>query len=238
VIDFLGDVAAFFGDNWWGEAGIVSRTWEHIQISAFATATATAAALPPALVLGHTGRGAFAAVTTVNIGRAIPSFAIVAISLPFSIRLGLGLGYWPTFLALFALALPPIFTNTLTAIRQTDPAIVEAARGMGMTGRDVLLDIELPLATPLIIAGIRVSAVQVVATATLGALVGWGGLGRFIIDGFSQQDNVEVFVGGLLVAALAVITEVGFGWAERRVAPGGLRQSEGNEKRSVTAGVS
>jgi osmoprotectant transport system permease protein len=226
LMDLLADVLAWFidADNWQGSAGIPNRSLEHIRLSALATAVAAALAVPSGVLLGHSGRGGLIAVSVVNIGRAIPSFAIIALALPFSIRTGLGIGFWPTFLALVLLALPPIFTNSYTAVRGVAAEVVEAARGMGMREREVLLDIELRLGAPLILTGIRVAAVQVVATATLGALVGWGGLGRYIIDGFSVQDNVRVFAGALLVAALAILTDVVFGVMERiLLATGGLR---------------
>lgn len=224
---FLSEVLHFFEDgaNWVGNAGILNRTLEHVGLSAFSMAVASLIAIPPALFLGHTGRGGFFAVSIVNIGRAVPSFAIVALALPVSIKLGLGLGFWPTFLALVALALPPMFTNTYTGVREVDQGTVEAGLGMGMTGWEVLSGIEMPLASPVILAAVRVSAVQVVATATLGALVAWGGLGRYIIDGFSQGDNVEVFVGGVLVALLAVVTQLFLGWVEGRAVPAGLRRA-------------
>lgn len=224
-MEFLSEVSAFFADgaNWVGPAGILNRTLEHVGLSAFSMLVAGLIAMPPALLLGHTGRGGLFAVSVVNIGRAVPSFAIVALALPVSINLGLGLGFWPTFLALVALALPPMFTNTYTAVREVDRGTVEAGRGMGMTEGDILRGIELPLASPVILAAVRVASVQVVATATLGALVAWGGLGRYIVDGFSQGDNVEVFVGGLLVALLAVATELFFGIVERLAVPPGIR---------------
>jgi len=224
-MDFLADVLAWFTDsaNWQGSAGIPSRTLEHVRLSAFAMMVAAGLAVPLGVLLGHSGRGGLIAVSVVNIGRAIPSFAVIALALPFSIRAGLGIGFWPTFLALVLLALPPIFTNSFTAVRSVGMDVVEAARGMGMRERQVLLEIELPLAAPLILTGIRVAAVQVVATATLGALVGWGGLGRYIIDGFSVQDNVRVFAGALLVAVLAILTDVLFNVTERILgARGGL----------------
>jgi osmoprotectant transport system permease protein len=225
-MDFLADVLAWFTDsaNWQGSAGIPNRTLEHVRLSAFATMVAAGLAVPLGVLLGHSGRGGLIAVSVVNIGRAIPSFAVIALALPFSIRAGLGIGFWPTFLALVLLALPPIFTNSFTAVRSVGMDVVEAARGMGMRERQVLLEIELPLAAPLILTGIRVAAVQVVATATLGALVGWGGLGRYIIDGFSVQDNVRVFAGALLVAVLAILTDVLFSVTEWILgARGGLR---------------
>ncbi len=223
-MEFLGDVIAWFldGENWTGATGIPNRVWEHVQISVMATVAAAAIALPPAMWLGHKRRGGFLAVATVNIGRAVPSFAIMALFLPISIRLGLGLGFWPTMLALFALALPPIFTNTYTAVRDVDSALVEAGRGMGMTDGEVLRGIEAPMASPVILAAIRISAVQVVATAPLAALVAWGGLGRYIVDGFAVQDNVRVLAGGILVAGLSVATELLLGAIEKRVVPKGL----------------
>lgn len=228
-MDFLGDVLQWFLDpaNWTNgvnqltgvpEIGILSRTWEHVQISVITVAIAVGITVPPAMLLGHAGRGGFLAVSLANIGRAVPSFAIVVLGVTLTGRIG----FWPTFIALLALAIPPIFTNTFTGIRAVDRDTVEAARGMGLTERQILWSIELPMATPVVLAAVRVAAVQVVATATLGAIVAWGGLGRFIIDGFAQRDNVEVFAGALLVALLAVLTEVTFGILERFVVPPGL----------------
>lgn len=228
-MQFLGEVISWFlsADNWSGVNGIPNRVWEHVQISVIATVIAATIALPPALWLGHKRRGGFLAVAVVNIGRAIPSFAIMALFLPISIRLGLGLGFWPTLLALLALALPPIFTNTYTAIRDVDPSLVEAGRGMGLKEREVLRDIEAPMASPVIVAALRVSAVQVVATAPLAALVAWGGLGRYIVDGFAVRDNVRVLAGGILVALLSIGTELLLGALERRIVPHGLSRTAG-----------
>lgn len=228
MIEFLGEVVAWFTDpaNWTGVDGIPNRTWEHIQITFTATFVAGLVAIPVAVWLGHRKLGGTLAVAAVNVGRAIPSFAIVALFLPISIRMGLGLGFWPTFLALLFLAIPPMFTNSYIGIAEVDPALTEAARGMGMTGREIVTSVELPMASPVILAAIRVAAVQVVATATLGALVAWGGLGRYIIDGFSTQDSVEVFAGAVLVAALALVTDVVLGWAERRLVPPTLQTAD------------
>ncbi len=229
VMELLGDVVAYFATvaNWTGDAGILVRTRDHLGLSLFSLAVAGLIAIPPALYLGHTNRGGTFAVSFVNIGRAIPSFAIVALTLPFTIRLGLGLGLWPTFIALVALALPPLFTNTYTGVRGVDAGLKEAALGMGMLPREILLRLEMPLASPVILTAIRVTAVQVVATATLGALVAWGGLGRYIIDGFSQRDFVQLFVGAILVAVVSVVTDALFGVLERRLAPHGLGPPRG-----------
>jgi osmoprotectant transport system permease protein len=223
---FLVDVAKWFvtSAHWHGTDGIPHRLFEHVELSAFALGCALVLAVPAGVLLGHSRRGGFAAVSVVNIGRAIPSFAIVAVALPITIRLGLGFGFWPTWLAVFALALPPMFTQSFTAIRNVDAEAVSAARGMGLTEREIVRDVELPLGASLISAGIRVSAVQVVATAPLGAVVGWGGLGRYIIDGLAQFDIPKVFVGALLVALLAIATDLAFGAAERVVLPSGIRR--------------
>jgi osmoprotectant transport system permease protein len=223
---FLLEVVRWFGqaENWHGAGGIPHRVLEHVELSGLALVCGMAVAIPAGVALGHVRRGGLAAVTAINVGRAVPSFAIVAVSLPISIRLGLGFGFWPTWLAVFLLALPPMFTQSYTAIRSVDTEVVGAARGMGLREREVLRDVELPLGAPLILAATRVAAVQVVATAPLGALVGWGGLGRYIIDGLAQFDVVRVFAGALLVALLAVMTEVFFGALERLVLPAGVRR--------------
>ena len=224
MIDFLGEIVTWLTSptNWEGQRGIGNRLTEHVMISVQTVSLAAAIALPAGVAIGHSHRWPGLTTGIVNIARAIPSFAVVALTLPFAIRMGLGIGYWPTFLALVLVALPPIFTNAVTGIRVVEPRTVEAARGLGMREREVLWQVEVPLATPLILTGIRIAAVQVVATATLGALVGWGGLGRFIVDGFAVQDNVRVFGGALLVAILAILTEFGFSALTRWRSPRGV----------------
>ena len=228
MIEFFGEVAAWFTDpaNWQGIDGIPNRMWEHIQMTALSTGVAAVVAIPPAIILAHKRIGGVLVVAGVNIARAVPSFAIVAIALPITIRLGLGLGFWPTFLALLFLAVPPMFSNTYTGITGVDPALVESARGMGLTERQTMTRIEVPVALPVIIAGLRIATVQVIATATLGALVAWGGQGRYIIDGFATQDIPEVFAGGMLVALLAITAELAFNIFERAVTPAGQRYEE------------
>lgn len=205
--------------NWWGNRGIATRIGDHVRLSAAAVAVAAAIAIPPALWLGHVRRGGALATALVNIGRAVPSLAVLSLVLPFSLRYGFGLGFWPTFVALVALGLPPVFTNTYAGVVGVDPAVVDAARGMGMRGSGVLWRVEAPNALPLLLTGLRVSAVQVVATATLGAFVGFGGLGAFINEGFRQQDDGKLLTGAVLVAVLAVMTELTFGFLQRSVTP-------------------
>ena len=217
-MEFLGSVAGWFADpaHWSGDDGIPTRVWEHVQLAGLSVAVAAAVALPVGLFLGHTGRGAFAAINVANLGRALPSLALLAIALPVSFALGLGLGFWPTFLALVPLALPPILTNTFVAVRGVDRDTIEAARGMGLRESQILRQVELPLALPLILGGVRTAAVNVVATATLGALVAGGALGRYIVDGLALQEYDRLFAGALLVALLAIVTEATFGIFARR----------------------
>ncbi len=212
-----GDTVDWFLDpaNWTGINGIPNRMWEHIQMSVLAMVIAAVIAIPVAVYLAHRRVGGSFVVAAVNIGRSVPSLAVVAVALPITIRMGLGFGFWPTILALLFLAIPPLFSNAHAGISGVDPAVVDAANGMGMKDHQVMIRMELPLAMPVLIAGARIAAVQVVATATLGALVAWGGLGRYIIDGFATRDTAEVVAGGILVAFVALATELAFTLAER-----------------------
>jgi osmoprotectant transport system permease protein len=219
------DLARWFTDpaNWQGSHGIPVRVLEHIQLSGLSVLVAVAVAMPIALYLGHNGRAGFVAINVANIGRALPSLSLLAFGLVIAISLGLGLGFWPTVIALVPLAIPPIMTNTYVAVRQVDRDVVEAARGMGLSEAQILRSIEVPLGLPLMLSGIRTGAVNVVATATLGALVAGGALGRFIVDGLALQEYDQLMAGALLVALLAVATEVSFGALERGTVPKGMR---------------
>ncbi|MBK5221696.1 MAG: ABC transporter permease [Acidimicrobiia bacterium] len=220
-MDALGELWEYLSTeaNWWGAQGIAHRTWAHVRISVLALAIAAVVAVPPAVVLGHVRRGGLFAVSLVNIGRAVPSFAVLVLAFPVAIQLGLGLGFWPTLVPLVLLGIPPIFTNTYTGVRGVDPSVVESAKGMGLTSGQVLRQVEVPIAAPLIVTGLRVSAVQIVATATLGALIGFSALGSFITEGLAQFDDGKLLTGGLLVALLAVATELAFSLLERKVTP-------------------
>lgn len=218
---FIGQVVNWFTDpsNWTGNRGLPTLLSAHLTLSALALAVAAALALPAAIYLGHIRRGGLLAVSVVNIGRALPTFGVIGVMFPITLAFTLTrspLGYWATVIAMVVLAMPPMFVNAYTAIRGVDPAMVEAARGMGMTEGEVLRRVELPLGLPLVMAGIRSAAVAVVATVTLSAWVGYNTLGTYIFVGFAQRDDVLVFVGGLVVAVLSVLTEVGLGWLERR----------------------
>ncbi|MGH2737793.1 MAG: ABC transporter permease [Actinomycetota bacterium] len=218
-----GQVVEWFTDpvHWEGSFGVPARLVEHLITSAVSVAIATVLALPLGMYIGHTRRLEFLVVTVTNAGRAIPSFGLLFLSV---LILGLGLEFPvalrpPILIALILLAIPPILTNTYVGIQAVDADTLEAARGMGMTEPEVLARLEIPLAAPLILAGIRIAAVQVVATATLAAVVGGGGLGRFILDGFATGDDPQIVAGALLVALLAIITEVSLSLLQRAVTP-------------------
>jgi osmoprotectant transport system permease protein len=190
-----------------------------MRLSGAAVLAAGAVAVPAAMFFGHTKRGGLLAQSIVNIGRAIPSFALLALLFPLSLQWGFGLGFWPTLVALVLLAIPPMFTNAYVGIRDVDPAIMEASRGMGMEERQVLLRVETLIALPLIITGVRLAAVQVVATATLGGLFGFNGLGSYIFEGFTQQDDGKLYAGAVGVALLAILTELAFSLVAPRATP-------------------
>ena len=227
-MEFLGDVVSWFAtaSHWQGETGVVHRLWEHVVMSTATVLVACALALPVGIWLGHTGRGGALAVNLSNIGRAIPSFAILVIAAQV-----VGIGWKPAFAALVVLGIPPVMTNAYVGMRDVDPEVRESARGMGMTGGQSLWRVELPVALPLVMAGVRTASVQVVATATLAALVAWGGLGRFIVDGIYQRDFVQVFAGAALVAVLSILTELLLSSVQRLIVPKGLqsRKSGKNE---------
>lgn len=205
--------------SWEGSTGAGQRLGEHVAMSGASVLLAAVLALPLGIWLGHTGRGGAVAINASNVGRAVPSFAILVIAAQLW-----GIGWKPAFIALVALAVPPMVTNAYVGMQEVDADVREAARGMGMTGAQSLWRVELPVALPVVLAGVRTAAVQVVATATLAALVAWGGLGRFIVDGTAQRDFVQVFAGAVLVAALAILTELALAGLQRLVVPAPLRR--------------
>ncbi|MEU0630558.1 ABC transporter permease [Streptomyces sp. NPDC005989] len=205
--------------NWSGDGGIRHRLEQHLFLTVVCLLISCLIALPVALVLGHLGRGGALAVNISNIGRAVPTFAVLVLLLLTPIG---GHGEWPTIIALVLFAVPPLLTNAYVGMREVDRDIVRAARGMGMTGRQLMLGVEVPLALPLILTGVRIAAVQLVATATLAALAGGGGLGRIITAGFNLASTAQVVAGAVLVALFALIVE-GLFEAGRRLVPGRLR---------------
>ncbi|OKK18507.1 ABC transporter permease [Streptomyces sp. CB00455] len=197
--DWLAD-----GANWSGENGVWNRLGEHVYVSGMALAIACAVALPVGLFLGHLGKGGALAVNVSNAGRAVPVFAVLALFMVSPLR---NAGYLPTIVALVLFAVPPLLTNAYVGMREVDRSVVEAARGMGMSGRQLFFRVELPLARGLVMTGVRSGAVQVIATATIAAMVGQGGLGRIITAGFNTYNTAQVVAGALLVAALALLVE-------------------------------
>ncbi|MFF8691067.1 ABC transporter permease [Streptomyces sp. NPDC015144] len=205
--------------HWSGENGITHRLGQHLFLTVVCLLISSLIALPVAVLLGHLGRGGALAVNISNIGRAVPTFAVLVLLLLTPIG---GHGDWPTVVALVLFAVPPLLTNAYVGMREVDRDVVRAARGMGMTGRQLMLGVELPLALPLILTGVRIAAVQLVATATLAALAGGGGLGRIITAGFNLASTPQVVAGAVLVAAFALIVE-GLFEAGRLLAPSRLR---------------
>lgn len=224
-MEFLGEVAAWFGDpgTWTGRDGIPARLAEHLWISAVSLGAAALVALPAGLFIGHTGHGAQAVVAVTNVGRAVPSLGLIGLAFLLLLPVGLGVGPLPGILALAALGIAPMVVNTYAGLRGVDAELVEAGRGMGMTEGQVLRRLEIPLALPIILAGVRTAAVQIVATATLVAVVGGGALGQLIIQGFNLGDEVRIFGAALVVAAVSLATELTFAGIQRRAISPGVR---------------
>lgn len=214
-MSLLADVLAWFGEpaHWSGPDGAWVRLVEHVTLSAVALALAVAVAVPLGLWLGHRGRGGFLALAVTNVGRAVPTFALLAV---FSLT-WLGFGNRSVVLALVLFGIPPILANTYSGMRGVDRETVEAARGMGLTGAQTVRRVELPLAAPLLLTGVRLAAVQIVATLTIAALVAGPGLGRIVSRGVGTQDDAETVAGALLVVVLALAVDAAFGLVVRRV---------------------
>lgn len=216
-------------------AGIPYRTLEHLEFSVLSLAVAALITIPSALLLAHYRRGAFLASSVVNIGRAIPSFGLIILFWFLASRWQVNTDFWPLLIALVALALPPLFTNTYAGVISVDSDAVDAARGTGYTERQIMSGIELPLALPVILAGARVAFLQLVATVAIGAIVNdGGGLGRYIVDGFAQgrAGYGEILGGGLAVIVLALVCEGIFSLLTKWAVPRGLTFE--NAKRSQT----
>ena len=211
--------------NWSGIDGIPARVWEHVQLSMISLVIATLIALPLGLWVGHTRRGQFWTVQLANVGRSVPSLAVLSIAFLLALKLlpgdhaQLAFGFLPTIVALTLLGIPVILINTYVGIQQLDQDTVEAAKGMGMDGRQILWRLEVPMATPLVMTGLRLAAVQIVATASLAALIGGGGLGRFVVDGFALRENDKVVAGSILIAALSLLTDLAFTLLTKSAAP-------------------
>jgi osmoprotectant transport system permease protein len=222
-MSLLGDVVEWLtdADSWRGSSGILHRMLEHGRYTAAATCAALVIAAPVAAWLGHKRRFGTLGMNIANVGQTLPTFAILVLVVQL---VGTGdaplVGPLALFLAMTLLAIPPIFTNVYTGIASVDDAYRDAARGLGMTTTQQLLRAEIPIAAPLLVTGVRIAVVQVIATATIGAYAGTGGLGRFIIDGFALQDYPQVFGGALVVAFLAIVGDRALVAVEHRLQRG------------------
>ncbi|KUN04893.1 ABC transporter permease [Streptomyces yokosukanensis] len=219
VLDFA---RAFFSDgaHWHGYDGIPTRFTEHLTFSVEALLIAAAIGLPVGLLTGHYGRGGNVLALIATAGRALPSFGLLVLMFIWS-----GFGTLPVMIPLVVLAVPPILVTTYEAIRSVDPSPVDAARGMGMPETRVLFQVEVPVALPLVLSGLRTAAIQIVSTATIAAYVSLGGLGRYIIDGLYQKNYDKVVGGATLVAGLALATLVVFWALSRLTVSPGVRRS-------------
>jgi osmoprotectant transport system permease protein len=197
---------------------VLDFTWEHIKLSGAAILVACAIAIPIGLVLGHLGKGELLAISLSNVGRAVPSLALIAFFVAY-----IGVGFTNVMLALVLLAIPPILTNTYVGVRQVDPEVIDAGRGMGLTAPQLVRRVELPLALPSIFGGVRTSAVNVVATATIAPLAGVLTLGDFILSANVYGEDGRL-AGAILVALLALSVELVFAALQRAVSPRALRQ--------------
>lgn len=213
-MNLVTDTIAWLADpaHWTGPAGVPTRLLEHVALSGSSLLIAMFVAVPLGIWIGHTGRFTGLAINTANAWRAVPSLAVIGIALPITAAIDPQLGFrvYPTLIAMIVLAVPPILVNTQAGIAGVDRDLVEAGRAMGMRESQVVRRLELPLAVPAIVSGIRSGAVQVVATATLGAIFGSGGLGRYLVEGIAQRDDGMTFGGVVLVAALALAVEGAF----------------------------
>lgn len=215
-----------------GVPGVPTLLYEHLLYVIVPLVLALAIAIPVGLWVGHIGKGGTLAINIANGGRAIPSLGIIIIAF-----IAFSAGFIPVYITLTAMAIPPILTNTYVGVREVDPEIRDAAAGMGLSGWEILRRVEIPMAMPVIMAGVRTSAVQVVATATLAAYIGLGGLGRPIFTGlaigpqFNPDAKTLLVVACILVAILAVLTEQLLGLAERAIVPTGLMRKHEQERR-------
>ncbi|GAA1548827.1 ABC transporter permease [Kribbella hippodromi] len=205
--------------NWSGNEGIWARIVEHLWYTFAALGLSVAIGLPIGLRIGHTRRGAFLAINTGNAARALPSLGLLMLA----VLLTNQIGFLPVLIALVALGIPPILASTYAGLSGVDPATIDAARGMGMTGREILTKVEIPIGLPLIISGIRSATLQIVSTATIAALVSLGGLGRYVIDGLKLRDFPQMFTGALLVALMALLLDALFALIGRITVSPGLK---------------
>ena len=205
--------------HWTGDAGILLRLREHRYYVLISIVVASAIALPLGIILGYWRKGAFVIINLFNIGRAIPSLGLILLCI-----IVFGFNDIPVFTALVAMSIPPILTNAWVGIYHADRQLCDAAKALGMTPLQSLWQLRIPLAAPLILAGLRTALVQLIATAVVAAYAGLGGLGRFLIDGLGQRDIPQVIAGSLVVSLLAIGCELLFSLLSRRIVPAPVTQ--------------
>ncbi|MEJ3657722.1 ABC transporter permease [Actinomycetes bacterium KLBMP 9759] len=232
-MNILNQLVSWFADpaHWSGSGGVPIRLLEHLYYSGLALLIGLVVALPIGLAVGHTGKGSFLIVGLANGLRALPELGVLILLVLF-----MGIGLIPVVIALSILAIPPLLAGAYAGIRNVEPAVVDAARGVGMREQQVLFKVELPNALPLILGGLRSAALQVIATAAVASFVSFGGFGRYIFDGLRIRDYPQMAAGALLVAALALAVEGVLALVQRWVVSPGLRAS-GGARRSPTADV-
>ena len=219
-MNLVNEVVAWLTDpqHWQGSSGVPARVLEHLGYTVQAVVLAALIAIPLGALIGHTGRGGFLLVGIANGLRALPELGLLIL-----LVLLTGIGLLPLTVTLLILAVPPLLAGTYAGVRNADPAVVDAARGMGMREREVLLKVELPIALPLVIGGLRTATLQVVATAAIGAYISLGGLGRYLIDGLALNDYPRMVAGAVLIAALALVVEGLLAGLQRFIVSPGLR---------------
>ncbi len=229
-MNLFSEVVAWFADpaHWTGTKGVPNRLFEHLQYSGLALAIAIVIAVPIGALVGHTGRGGFLVVGAANALRSLPELGVLILLVYVA-----GIGLLPVTVALVLLAVPPLLAGTYAGVRNVDRSVVDAARGMGMHERDILLRVELPNALPLLIGGLRTATLQVIATTAIAAFVSLGGLGRFLIDGLGILDYTQMAAGAVLVAALALVVEAVLAGVQRLVVSPGLRSTESAGRRAA-----
>lgn len=214
------DLFHWFGDsaNWQGPDGIPTRVLEHLGYTFLALVIALVIAIPVGLYVGHTGRGGVVLVGAGNTIRALPTLGLITFLFLLFTDSELA-----TIIGLVVLAVPPILAGTYAGLQATDKGVVDAAEGVGMTGWQQLWKVEVPIALPLLLGGIRNAVLQLVATAAVAAYVGLGGLGRFLLDGLAILDYSEVIAGAILTTVLAIILDLIFAALQRALVPKGVR---------------
>jgi osmoprotectant transport system permease protein len=236
-MELIGGIIAWFANpaHWQGQAGVPTRVAEHLLLTGASLLIAILVALPMGLAVGHTGRGASLAVNLANLGRALPTLATMGIVLPLTVAIDPQFGFkiLPALIALIVLAIPPVLVNAYAGVNGVDRDIVEAGRGMGMQPLELLVRVEVPIAIPVIVGGIRSAASQIIATATLAAVFGGPGIGRYLVEGTAQNDYPMIFAGVVLVAVLSLATELAFAVLQLALTSPGLRVGRAPRRRRV-----